>query len=121
MMKRMVWLAAMVLPLGGCCIISCNGKLPNSFVKVSSATEADCTYEDKLGLRAFKAPGQVLGMPSNAPGKLTCQAKGYKPYSRTLTAQDWNPLTPLSGDPDALRYFSEVEMTMEAGDAETGK
>jgi hypothetical protein len=121
MMKRMVWLAAMVLPLGGCCIISCNGKLPNSFVKVSSATEADCTYEDKLGLRAFKAPGQVLGMPSNAPGKLTCQAKGYKPYSRTLTMQDWNPLTPLSGDPDALRYFSEVEMTMEAGDAEAGK
>lgn len=120
-MKRMLWLAAMVLPLGGCCIISCNGRLPNSYVKVISVTEADCTYEDKLGLRTFKAPGVVLGTPKNAPGKLTCQAKGYKPYSKTLMAQDWNPLTPLSGAPDALRYFSEVEMTMEVGDAETKK
>jgi len=121
MMKRMVWLAAMVLPLGGCCIISCNGNLPNSFIKVASAVEADCTYEDKLGLRKFKAPGEVLGMPKNAPGKLTCQAKGYKPYSKTLMAQDWNPLTSLSGDPGALRYFSEVEMAMEVVDAETRK
>ena len=110
---RILVLAALILPLGGCCAISCNGRLPNSFVKVNSVVQADCTYEDKLGLRSFKAPGEVLGMPKNAPGKLTCRAKGYKPYSKTLAAQDWSPLTPLSGNPDAMRYFSEIEMVME--------
>lgn len=115
-MKKIVWLSVslLALPLGGCCVISCNARLPNSYVKVISSVEADCIYEDKLGLREFKAPGDVLGMPKNAPGKLVCQAKGYKPYSRTLQAQDWNPLTPISGDPDALRYYSEIEMAMEA-------
>ena len=105
---------AMTLPLGGCCVISCNARLPNSYVKVISNVEADCTYEDKLGVRKFKVPGEVLGMPKNAPGKLICQAKGYKPYSKTLLAQDWNPLTPISGDPDAMRYYSEIELIMEA-------
>jgi hypothetical protein len=30
-----------------------------------------------------------------------------------VEAQDWSPLTPLSGDPDALRYFIEIDMAME--------
>lgn len=103
----------MTLSLGGCCIVSCNGRLPNSYIKVGSAIQADCAYEDKLGTRYFKAPGEVLGMPKNAPGKLNCQAKGYKPYSRTLVAQDWSPLTPLSGDPEAMRYYVEIELALE--------
>ncbi len=120
-MKKIVLMVAVVLSLPGCCVISCNGGLPNSYIKVVSATEADCAYTDKLGVRKFKAPGEVLAMPKNAPGKLTCQAKGYKPYSRTLAAQDWTPLTALSGDPDAVRYFCEIEMVAEAVDAEAKK
>ncbi len=107
-------LAAMFLPLGGCCAIACNGRLPNSHIKVVSAIQSDCIYEDKLGVRAFKAPGQVLGMPKNAPGKLTCRSKGYKPYSKTFVAEDWNRLAPLSGNPDDVRYYSEIEIVMEA-------
>jgi hypothetical protein len=113
-MKRVILMTAMVLPMAGCCAISCNNRLPNSYIKVISAIQADCTYEDKLGARKFTAPGEVLGMPKNAPGKLTCQAKGYKPYSKTIAVQDWSSLTPISGDPDAMRYFSEIEMAMEA-------
>lgn len=95
-------------------MISCNARLPNSYIKVISSVESDCTYEDKLGVRKFNAPGEVLGMPKNAPGRLNCRAKGYKPYTKTLLAQDWNPLTPISGDPDAMRYYAEVEIAIEA-------
>lgn len=108
-MRKWVWLAALAFPLGGCCAISCGDRLPNSYVKVSSSVAADCVYEDKLGQRKFSAPGQVLGMPKNAPGKLVCQAEGFEVYSRTLMPSDWQLLTSLSNDPDAVRYYSEVE------------
>jgi hypothetical protein len=120
-MFKPVLLAAMLLPLGGCCIISCNGRLPNSFIKVNSSIQADCTYEDRLGVRKFTAPGEELGMPKNDPGKLTCQAKGYKPYAKTFLAQDWSPLTPLSGDSDAMRYYLEVDLILERMPAEAAK
>lgn len=113
-MKRLILPVVVALSLGGCCVISCNSRLPNSFVKVNSAVPATCTYEDKAGVREFAAPGEVLGMPRNGPGKLACSAKGYKPYTKTIGAQDWNPLTPLSRDADALRYYSEVELVLEA-------
>ena len=120
-MIKPICLAAMLLPLGGCCVISCNGRLPNSFVKVNTPVQADCTFEDKSGLRTFKAPGDVLGMPKNAPGKLVCQAKGHKPYSKTFTAQDWSPLTPLSGDPEAMRYYIEIDVAPERATVEPPK
>jgi hypothetical protein len=113
MQKNLLLLALAGAALSGCCAISCNSSLPNSFVKVMTPTPADCAYEDKAGVRKFKAPGDVLGMPKNAPGTLTCTARGYKPFVRTVTAEGWSPLTPLSGDPDALRYFIEIEMSME--------
>jgi hypothetical protein len=114
-MTRNIVLLALVAGLAsGCCAISCNTKLPNSHLKVASAIPADCTFEDKAGLRKFKAPGIVLGMPKNAPGTLTCTAKGYQPYTRTFTAQDWNPLTSLSGGADSLRYYIEIDMAMAA-------
>lgn len=113
MPKYLPLLALIAVSSSGCCVISCNGRLPNSFVKVISATEADCRYEDKAGIRLFRAPGDVLGMPKNAPGKLSCTASGYKPFVRTLSADGWSPLTPLSNDPDALRYYIEIEMVME--------
>lgn len=114
MQKNLLLLALAGVALSGCCVISCNSGLPNSFVKVATATPADCSYEDRAGLRKFKAPGDVLGMPKNAPGTLTCTAKGYKPFVRTVTAEGWSPLTPLSADPDALRYYIEIDMAMEA-------
>ena len=113
MLKYSLLLALIVGSSSGCCVISCNGRLPNSFVKVNTATEADCRYEDKAGIRLFRAPGDVLGMPKNAPGELTCTASGYKPFVRTISAEGWSPLTPLSNDPDALRYYIEIEMVME--------
>ncbi len=119
--KKWALLAGLVLPLGGCCAISCNGRLPNSYIKVSSSVPADCSYEDRLGLRKFAAPGEVLGMPKNAPGRLVCNAKGHKPYSKTFLAQDWSPLTPLSGDPDAMRYYIEVDLVLERANAEAAK
>jgi len=112
-MKNPALLAVLSLSISGCCIISCNGRLPNSHIKVSSPVTADCVFEDKAGRREFTAPGEVLGMPKNAPGILTCNAKGYKSFSKTLTAQDWNLLTSLSEDPDAVRYFSEINVLME--------
>lgn len=120
-MKKWVLLAVLAWPLGGCCVISCNARLPNSYIKVGSPVAAECTYEDKLGLRKFSAPGDVLGMPKNAPGVLVCTAKGYKPYRRTFLAEDWNPLTPISGDPDAMRYYIEVDLVLEPANPGAGK
>jgi hypothetical protein len=111
--RRRLLLAVAAFSLSGCCIISCNYRLPNSYLKVMTATPAECSFEDKAGVRKFRAPGEVLGMPKNAPGKLVCNAAGYQPFVRTVEAQDWNPLTPLSGDPNALRYFIEIDMAME--------
>ncbi len=113
-MKKLAALSLIALSLNGCCIVSCNNRPPNSHIKVSTDIPADCTFVDKAGKRAFSAPGEVLGMPKNAPGTLTCNAKGYKSFSKTLNAQDWGLLTPLSGDPDAIRYFSEIHLTFEA-------
>jgi hypothetical protein len=112
MLKSVVLLAAIAVSASGCCVISCNSRLPNSHLKVASSVQADCTFEDKAGLRGFKAPGSVKGMPKNAPGTLSCTAKGYQPFVRTVTAQDWNPLPDISGDPDALRYYVEIELVM---------
>lgn len=112
-LKKLALLVAIATSMGGCCAISCNGRLPNSHIKVNSDIAADCTFEDKAGNRHFSAPGEVLGMPKNAPGTLTCKAKGYKPFQKTMTTQDWNLLTSLSEDPDAVRYFSEVKVIME--------
>jgi hypothetical protein len=114
MQKNLFLLVLVGVALSGCCVISCNSRLPNSFVKVVGTTQADCTYEDRAGARKFKAPGDVLAMPKNAPGTLTCTAKGHKPFVRTVAAEGWSPLTPLSTDPDALRYYIEIDMAMEA-------
>jgi len=51
-----------------------------------TATPAECSFEDKAGVRKFRAPGEVLGMPKNAPGKLVCNAAGYQPFVRTVEA-----------------------------------
>jgi len=114
MFRNSILMALIAAVTSGCCAISCNTRLPNSHLKVSSVTPADCTYADKAGVRQFKASGSVLGMPKNAPGKLTCLAKGYRPFIRTVTAEDWSPLAPLSGGTDAVRYYVEIEMVMEA-------
>lgn len=114
MLKNLLLLSLLGASLSGCCVISCNTRLPNSFLKVATPTQADCVYEDRAGVRKFKAPGDVLAMPRNAPGTLTCTAPGYKPFARKVAAAGWNPLTPLSDDPDALRYYIEINMVMEA-------
>lgn len=113
-MKRALMPVAVAFAVSGCCAVTCNTRPPNSHVKVSSDIVTECTFEDKAGIRQFYAPGEVLGMPKNAPGILTCNAKGYKTFSKTINAQDWSLLTAPSDDPDALRYFSAVSVTMEA-------
>lgn len=113
-MKILVLSVATIFSLGGCCAISCNGRPPNSHIKVNSDIAAECSFEDKAGVREFSAPGKVLGMPKNAPGVLTCKAKGYKSFQKTITAQDWSKVTSLSEGPNDVRYFSEVEIVMES-------
>jgi len=115
MSKNIVLLTLVAVLTSGCCVITCNTRPPNSHIKVSSVIPADCTFADKAGVRRFKAPGMVLGMPKNAPGTLTCTATGHQAFVRTLTAQDWQPLTALSGDPNALRYYVEIELIMKPG------
>ncbi|MDP2827601.1 MAG: hypothetical protein Q8O37_03245 [Sulfuricellaceae bacterium] len=112
-MKKMAALGLIALSVSGCCAISCNGRPPNSHIKVISDIPADCTFTDNAGKREFSAPGEVLGMPKNAPGTLTCTVKNRKPFSKTLKAEDWNLLTSLSDDPSAVRYFSEVVLSFE--------
>lgn len=115
-MRKLVLPLAVVFAstLSGCCAVVCNTRPPNSHVKINSDILAECTFEDKAGARRIYAPGEVLGMPKNAPGTLTCNARGHKTFTRTITAKDWQPLTAVSDDPDAMRYFSEVNITMEA-------
>lgn len=112
-MKKLAALGLIALSLNGCCIVSCNSRPPNSHLKVTSDIPADCTFTDQAGTREFSAPGEVMGMPKNAPGTLTCKAKNRKPFSKTLQAADWNMLANLSGDPAAVRYFSEVSLSFE--------
>jgi hypothetical protein len=112
MSRNIVLLTLVAVLTSGCCVITCNTRLPNSHIKVSSVIPADCIFEDKAGVRRFKAPGMLQGMPKNAPGMLTCTAAGHPTFVRTVSAQDWQPLTALSGDPDALRYYVEIELVM---------
>ena len=111
-MKRLLALCLIATSLGGCCMVACNSRPANSHIKVSSNVPANCSFEDKAGLREFYAPGKVDGMPKNAPGTLICQAKGYKPFQKQVQATDWNKIDSLSGDPLAIRYFSEITVTM---------
>lgn len=113
-MKRLLLPVAVAFAVSGCCAITCNSRPPNSHIKVDSDIVAECTFTDKAGSRPFYAPGEVLGMPKNAPGTLTCNAKGYKPFSKTVNMQDWKVLTGDPGDPESMRYFSEITVTMEA-------
>lgn len=115
-MKRLLVLGLIATSLGGCCMVACNSRPANSHIKVDSNIAADCSFEDKAGLREFYAPGKIDGMPKNAPGTLKCQAKGYKPFQKQVQADDWIKIDALSGDPLAIRYFSEVSVTMEALD-----
>lgn len=112
-MKRLVLPMAIALTTSGCCAIVCNTRPPNSHIKVDSELVAECSFEDKAGIRQFYAPGEVLGMPKNAPGTLTCNAKGYKSFTKTISARDWKPLTVASDDPESMRYFSEIQLTLE--------
>lgn len=115
-MKRLLLLGLIATSLGGCCMVACNSRPANSHIKVDSNIAADCSFEDKAGLREFYAPGKIDGMPKNAPGTLKCLAKGYKPFQKQVQADDWIKIDSLSGDPLAIRYFSEVSVTMEAQD-----
>lgn len=115
-MKRLLLLGLIATSLGGCCMVACNSRPANSHIKVDSNIATDCSFEDKAGLREFYAPGKIDGMPKNAPGTLKCQAKGYKPFQKQVQADDWIKIDSLSGDPLAIRYFSEVSVTMEAQD-----
>lgn len=115
-MKQLLALGLIATSLGGCCMVACNSRPANSHIKVSSNVPADCSFEDKAGLREFYAPGNVDGMPKNAPATLICKAKGYKLFQKQIKADDWNQIDPLSGDPLAIRYFSEVTVTMESMD-----
>lgn len=115
-MKRLLALGLIATSLGGCCMVACNSRPANSHIKINANVPANCSLEDKAGLREFYAPGKVDGMPKNAPGTLICQAEGYKPFQRQVQAADWSKIDPLSGDPLAIRYFSEITVTMEALD-----
>ena len=115
-MKQLLLLGLIATTLGGCCMVACNSRPANSHIKVNSNIPADCSFEDKAGPRDFYAPGKVEGMPKNAPGTLICKAKGYKPYQKQINAGDWNQIDSLSGDPLAIRYFSQTTVTMEALD-----
>jgi hypothetical protein len=113
-MKQLLALGLIATTLGGCCMVACNSRPANSHIKVNSNIPADCSFEDKAGLREFYAPGKVEGMPKHAPGTLICKAKGYTPFQKQINAGDWNQIDSLSGDPLAIRYFSEITITMEA-------
>ncbi len=113
-MNRLFLPIALVFTMSGCCAITCNSRPPNSHIKVNSEIVAECSFADKAGIRPFYAPGEVLAMPKNAPGTLTCNARGYKTFSKTVSAQDWKVLAGQPGDPESMRYFSEVMVTMEA-------
>lgn len=115
-MKRLLALGLIATSLGGCCMVACNSRPANSHIQVSTNVPVNCSFEDKAGLREFYAPGKVDGMPKNAPGTLTCQAKGYKSFQKQVQAVDWSQIDSLSGDPLAIRYFSEITVTMEALD-----
>ncbi|MDP2783701.1 MAG: hypothetical protein Q8O38_03790 [Sulfurimicrobium sp.] len=112
-MKLLLALGLIATSLGGCCMVACNSRPANSHIKVSSNVPADCSFEDKAGLREFYAPGNVDGMPKNAPGTLICQAKGYKSFQKQIQAVDWSQIDSLSGDPLAIRYFSEITVILE--------
>lgn len=113
-MKRLFLPVAVAFTVSGCCAITCNSRPPNSHIKVDSEIVAECTFEDKAGIRPFYAPGEVLAMPKNAPGTLTCNAKGFKTFSKTVNAQDWKVLAGQPDDPESMRFFSEVTIPMEA-------
>lgn len=113
-MKRLLALGLIATSLGGCCMVACNSRPANSHIKVNSSIPVDCTFEDKAGLREFYAPGNVDGMPKNAPGTLSCQAAGYKSFHKQVQAADWSQIDSLNGDPLAIRYFSEITVTIEA-------
>lgn len=115
-MKRLLALGLIATSLGGCCMVACNSRPANSHIKASANVPAECSFEDKAGLREFHAPGKVDAMPKDAPGTLICQAKGYKPYQKQVLTGDWNQVDALSGDPRAVRYFNEISITMEALD-----
>jgi len=112
-MKQLLVLGLIATSLSGCCMVACNSRPANSHIKVNSNILADCSFEDKAGMRQFSAPGKVDGMPKNAPGTLICKAKGYMPFEKQIKAADWNEIAALSGDPRATRYFSEITVTME--------
>lgn len=112
-MKKMAVLGLIALSLNGCCTVACSSRPANSHIKVNSNILANCSFEDKAGLREFYASGKVDGMPKNAPGTLTCQAKGYKTFQKQVEASDWSKIDSLTGDPLAIRYFSEITITME--------
>lgn len=112
-MKKLLALSLIATSLGGCCMVACNSRPANSHIKVNANIATSCSFEDKAGLREFYAPGKVEAMPKNAPGTLNCQAKGYKPFRKQIQAADWSRIDPLSGDPQAIRHFSEITVTME--------
>lgn len=112
-MKRLILPTAAALALSGCCAVTCNNRPPNSHLKVDSEIVAECNFQDKAGTRQFYAPGEVLGMQKNAPGTLTCNARGYKTFTRTISAQDWKPLTSPTDNPESMRHFSEIRLTLE--------
>ncbi len=111
-----------ILPLGGCCVVSCVDRPPDSQVRVQSDVPAVCVFEDRAGQREFKSPGKVIAKPKDGPATLRCTSPGYKPYTRTLTAGEWKDFMLLSSAPDDKRYFAEVVFVMEperfASDAE---
>lgn len=113
-MKQLFLLVLIATSLGGCCMVACNSRPANSHIKISANVPVNCTFVDKAGQREFYAPGKVDGLPKNAPGTLSCQAKGYKPYQKQVLAEDWTKIDSLSDDPRATRYFSEIAVTMEA-------
>lgn len=112
-MKQLLALGLIATTLGGCCMVACNDRPANSHIKVNSIIPADCSFEDRAGLRDFYAPGNVDGMPKNAPGTLICKVKGYKPFQKQINAEDWTRIDSLSGDPLAIRYFSEIHLAFE--------
>lgn len=115
-MKRLLALGLITTSLGGCCTVACSTRPANSHIKVNTNIPANCSFVDKAGLREFSAPGKVDGMPKNAPGTLTCQARGYKAFSKQVDAAEWTRIDHLSGDPLATRYYSEIQITFESND-----
>lgn len=113
MLMRGAAAAVVLLPLGGCCIVSCVDRPPDSQVRVQSDVPAACVFEDRAGQREFKSPGKVIAKPKDGPATLRCTSPGYKPYSRTLMAGEWKDFMLLSSDPNDKRYFAEMVFVME--------